>query len=74
MVVNKTLDESICPFCQSQNSCTANTVTSCWCNNAKVPQGLHDLLPLELQDRVCICSDCITHFNEDKMAFTLKFS
>ncbi|MBL1320778.1 MAG: cysteine-rich CWC family protein [Methylophaga sp.] len=72
--MKKSLDESVCPFCQSQNSCTANTTTSCWCNNVKVPQLLRDLLPQELQDKVCICNDCITHFNEDETAFILRFS
>ncbi|MDC9724744.1 MAG: cysteine-rich CWC family protein [Gammaproteobacteria bacterium] len=56
------VDERLCPLCQSQNACMANT--SCWCNNQKVPQELRDLLPEEQKNKACICNKCITAFNE----------
>jgi len=52
----------------------ANTATSCWCSNVQVPQGLRDLLPLALQNKVCICSDCITHFISDEAEFLSKLA
>jgi len=72
MSVTTTADEALCPFCQSNNACMSNMTAPCWCNQANVPQALRDLLPKEKQNTICICSNCITSFNQDKTAFSLK--
>ncbi len=72
MTMTQISDRTRCPFCQSTNSCMANSIESCWCNDTKVPQELRDLLPEDQQEKSCICNDCITRFREDKIAFSLK--
>ncbi|MCP5079148.1 MAG: cysteine-rich CWC family protein [Psychromonas sp.] len=62
-----------CPFCQQDNSCSANS-TSCWCQQATIPSALIKLLPSSDIDRACICSTCINSFQQDPKAFKEKLN
>jgi len=63
------IDESVCPFCKSKNSCMAQASTPCWCNNVDIPKQLLKLVPDEFKNKACICNDCITSFLDNPSAF-----
>src|SRR5689334_4838636 len=59
-------DATQCPLCGNANDCQLCGVGPqrgpCGCSNAAIPRDLLARVPAELQDRACICRDCIAAF------------
>lgn len=60
------LDERLCPLCERENHCSVQS-GECWCFHTKVPQELLDRIPVELRNKVCICSKCVEEFETQKL-------
>ena len=69
MTMKEQLDTTICPLCHQSNGCMMHTNDRCWCVDVTVPQGLIDLVPLELLRQACICRSCIEKYNENPADF-----
>ncbi|MEI6897848.1 MAG: cysteine-rich CWC family protein [Psychromonas sp.] len=63
-----------CPFCQQENRCNASNISSCWCQNEKIPASLIALLPLTTVNKSCICVSCVTSYKRDKQSFKARFN
>jgi len=72
MNMKKQVDTTICPLCHKSNGCMMHTSDHCWCVDVTVPQGLIDLVPLELQRQACICHSCIDKYNENPAGFVVN--
>lgn len=61
--MNKPIDDTLCPLCQLTNHCGVNNEEPCWCTQTKVPEKLIEQVPEHLQNKACICQQCINKFN-----------
>ncbi len=59
------IDQSICPLCQQDNGCEANTGKKCWCADVVIPKLLLDLVPVAQRGQACICRACIDRYGTD---------
>jgi hypothetical protein len=66
------INEKICPFCQIDNRCGVNSASICWCHEVEVPEGLINLLAVEVKDKSCICSSCIDAYKNNTQLFKEK--
>ncbi|WP_084138986.1 cysteine-rich CWC family protein [Halalkalibacter okhensis] len=48
-----------CPICNNKNHCGYHL---CWCIDEYFPDGIFDLVPLELRSKACICKACLSSF------------
>lgn len=67
--MKETINEAICPFCQTLNNCMAHDDKPCWCKQVEIPQELLDLVPNTKKHKVCICLRCIQAFKDTPEAF-----
>ncbi|NQZ80189.1 MAG: cysteine-rich CWC family protein [Colwellia sp.] len=58
------IDDTICPLCQTSNSCEVNSPTSCWCAVANIPPALLEQVSKSHSGKACICQTCIDQFNQ----------
>ena len=69
--MDKVIDPSKCPICGEPNQCaqaiakaTGKPPEACWCMTApfseKLSAELLDRVPVEAQNKVCICSKCFS--------------
>ncbi|MDN3651023.1 cysteine-rich CWC family protein [Reinekea marina] len=65
--VNK--PENTCPFCQQDNSCSAQSKEPCWCFNVSIPNELVALVPPQQINKHCICSVCLSKYQESPERF-----
>lgn len=69
------IDPKVCPFCKKPNFCEAHVPNNdCWCNYAKVPIELRELIPNKFRMKACICKTCVESFKKEPEIFRLKFS
>ena len=70
VVGKKVLTADQCPLCGRPNDCQLCTVDAykgpCWCAKVKIPAELIARVPAELQNRACICRDCVMKFHREK--------
>ena len=71
---SKKIDDTLCPFCQSNNQCMAHVEETCWCHHVNVTKELRAIIPKESQGKVCICLSCIQSFKEAPDDFIEKYS
>lgn len=67
-MLDSQVNSSICPLCSNENKCQVEASKPCWCFNVNVPQELLKKLPLESQNKACICRRCLDEFNDKKNA------
>jgi len=65
--MTNTIDDTICPLCQSSNHCGVNDDAPCWCNEVKIPPKLIAQVPEQLQKKSCICQKCAEKFQKLKI-------
>lgn len=68
MAANNTINKSICPLCGEPNLCASAAdpnAKDCWCVHEEFPQELLDLVPKNLERKVCICKKCLDNFKEN---------
>ena len=63
------IDESLCPFCHTENKCSALSSQQCWCFSVEVPKALQALVPEHKKRKACICQLCVDQFNKDPKEF-----
>jgi hypothetical protein len=65
-------DATACPLCGRPNDCQLCTTAAykgpCWCTKVKIPAELLAQVPPDLQNRACICRDCVMKFHRGKNA------
>lgn len=72
--MQNTVNQQSCPFCKNSNSCMVNAQKPCWCFNTIIPSELTAMVPIQLQQKSCICLACISSFNESPEHFKDKYS
>jgi len=69
------MDPSRCPLCGRPNGCAiaaGRDPAGCWCQEARFPSGLLDLLAQEAraanseQAPACVCEECLKAYLERK--------
>jgi len=65
----KFIKQSLCPFCQCENSCGIDEKNSCWCFDTEVPRELLTLISDNSGNKACICLKCINLFNQNAEYF-----
>jgi len=64
------IEATQCPLCGQPNDCQLCTVAAykgpCWCTKVKIPAELIAQVPSELQNRACICRECVMQFHRKK--------
>ncbi|OUR65904.1 hypothetical protein A9Q79_02670 [Methylophaga sp. 42_25_T18] len=67
--MTETINEKLCPFCQSSNHCMAHEAQTCWCSKTKIEKGLIALVPPEKKKKACICFSCNQTYKENPAKF-----
>ena len=72
--MKNTVNQQVCPFCERVNSCMVDDKSPCWCIDVVISPELTAMVPIQLQQKSCICLNCINSFNESPEHFKKKYS
>ena len=63
-------DPAQCPLCGRPNACRLCTTAAykgpCWCESVNIPAELIARVPVEAQNRACLCRDCVMMFHREQ--------
>lgn len=60
--------ERSCPLCGQDNNCQHGQ-GKCWCEAAKFPKHILDMIPDDKKGKTCICKSCLEKYQKSPSTF-----